>query len=265
MREIKNEELKILQLAILDSVDRFCRENGIHYWLDCGTLLGAIRHNGYIPWDDDIDIGMLRNDFNRFIREFKTEGNRYTVHCIDVDSSFCYPYAKVLDNNTVLYEPDQNGNKISVNIDVFVYDNAPDDNDALEKMFDRRDFYRSANVVRTTKIHPHGNLAVKIWKLLIVGGIRLFPRNYFARKMSQNAQKYAKERTERVGNFTSYTRTFCSRNVFDAFIDHAFEGRMYQIPIGYDEWLKSFYGDYMQLPPEEKRVSHHKFVAFVNE
>ena len=149
MREITTSELKELQLSILDSVDRFCRENGIHYWLDCGTLLGAIRHNGYIPWDDDIDIGMLRPDFNRFIREFHTEGNRYTAHCVENDSNFCYPYAKVLDNNTVLYEPDQNGNKIAVNIDVFVYDNAPDDNEMLEKMFDKRDFYRGASGIHT--------------------------------------------------------------------------------------------------------------------
>lgn len=68
MREILLDELKDRQIAILDVVDAFCRENNINYWLDSGTLLGAIRHGGYIPWDDDIDIGMLRPDYDRFWR-----------------------------------------------------------------------------------------------------------------------------------------------------------------------------------------------------
>ena len=77
MHSIEKEELKMLQINILCEVDDFCRKNGINYWLDCGTLLGAIRHNGYIPWDDDIDIGMLRSDYEKFLRTYPYKENRY--------------------------------------------------------------------------------------------------------------------------------------------------------------------------------------------
>ena len=74
MREIGVNELKLIQLEILDVVAKFCEERGINYWLNAGTLLGAVRHKGYIPWDDDIDLGMLRPDYDRFISEFDGRG-----------------------------------------------------------------------------------------------------------------------------------------------------------------------------------------------
>ena len=83
MKNISVEELKSVQIAILDVVSKYCDEHGIRYWLDGGTLLGAVRHKGYIPWDDDIDLGMLRPDFDRFIHEFNRYDSRYVVGCVE--------------------------------------------------------------------------------------------------------------------------------------------------------------------------------------
>lgn len=265
MRRIDREELKQIQLGILDRVSKFCEEENINYWLDCGTLLGAIRHGGYIPWDDDIDIGMLRGDYERFIHEFNAKDERYKTYCIDTRSDFYYCHGKVLDTNTVLYEPDEKGQKVSVNIDVFVYDNAPDDENELKKAFARRDLYRTLSLCRTQKVGFHSGLVKKAFIQMVSVMLKAFPKNYFIRKMSENAKRYNGIQTKRVGNFTSYSRTCCDRYVFDSFIAHEFEGKMYKIPIGYDEWLRAFYGDYMQLPPVEKRVSHHSFVAYVDD
>ena len=91
MREILLDELKDRQIAILDVVDAFCRENNINYWLDSGTLLGAIRHGGYIPWDDDIDIGMLRPDYDRFLAMFNKFNKQYQVFSVENDINFPYP------------------------------------------------------------------------------------------------------------------------------------------------------------------------------
>lgn len=141
MREILLDELKDRQIAILDVVDAFCRENNINYWLDSGTLLGAIRHGGYIPWDDDIDIGMLRPDYDRFLAMFNKFNKQYQVSSVENDINFPYPFGKVLDTHTVLYEPNEQGVKLAINIDIFVYDNAPEDDKLVERMYRKRDFY----------------------------------------------------------------------------------------------------------------------------
>lgn len=264
MKQVFGDELKKIQLEILDSVARFCEENHISYWIDSGTLLGAIRHKGYIPWDDDIDIGMLRKDYDRFAAIFNSKQTRYQFLCIENTPNFYLPYGKVCDPNTLLYEPDEDGYKLAINIDIFVYDNAPDDDSIVTKMYDIRDALRKKHDVKTQGKIKDRNLIKKTIKIFRRFCYRLlYPKNQII-KMVENSKKYADEPTTRVGNFTAYTRMVCNKNVFDEFIEVEFEKKRYKAPIGYDEWLKSFYGDYMKLPPEEKRISHHKFVAYAN-
>ena len=133
MKKITVEELKKFQLEILGVVADFCEKNNIKYWIDSGTLLGAIRHKGYIPWDDDIDVGMLREDYNKFSKIFNEKNNRYKFVCIENTPDLFVPHGKVCDTTTELYEPDETGHKTSINIDIFVYDNAPDDDKQVKK------------------------------------------------------------------------------------------------------------------------------------
>ena len=263
MKRINRDELKQIQLQILDAVAAFCEENDISYWLDCGTMLGAIRHKGYIPWDDDIDIGMLRPDFERLSALFNQENTtRFHFASIDSDENFPYVSGKVMDTETLLYEPDRKGTKLSVNVDIFVYDNAPDSDAALEKQYNVRDRYRLLHLLRTAKNKPHGNI---VRRSMVYGArffVKVFPKNFFVKKISKNSKKYNDTETKRVGNFTSFARITCDKSVFSSFTYAEFEGKQYRIPQGYDAWLRAFYGDYMQLPPEEKRVSHHTFEAY---
>ena len=109
MNEIKLDELKKIQLDILVFIDDFCEKNNINYWIDCGTLLGAVRHKGYIPWDDDIDIGMLREDYDKFMKIFNNccNNSKYKFISYETDKNWPFPFGKVLDITTVLYEPDK--------------------------------------------------------------------------------------------------------------------------------------------------------------
>lgn len=263
MREISSEEMRKIQLRILDVVTEFCDEHKIDYWLDSGTLLGAIRHKGFIPWDDDIDLGMLRPDYDKFIRSFNLKNDRYKAYSVENNENFYYPYLKVLDTQTVLYEMYENKNPISVNIDVFIYDNAPDDDAETEKMFKIRDKYTAWN---RRRIYPKEKMSGSLFRRLSARAIKelikVFPKNYFVKKIVSNSKKYVECETERVGNFTAISRVACSREVFREFTEAEFEGKTYKIPIGYDEWLTAFYGDYMQLPPEEKRKSTHSVKAY---
>ena len=257
---IDQEQLKHLQIEILDAVDTFCRRHNIRYWLDSGTLIGAVRHKGYIPWDDDIDIGMLREDYNRFVRDFNKENERYLLRCPENDRHWGYPWGKILDSKTVLCEPDENGMRSSVNIDLFVYDNAPDDDKMLSRMYDRRDRWM---YLRDTRLYSSFRQQRNPLKRLGILLVNLPKQGWIERRIVGNSQRLAHHNTSRVGNFTCVVRMVCPTSVFDHFTTVEFEGKQYPAPAGYDQWLRSIYGDYMQLPPEEKRVSHHHFVAWM--
>ena len=263
MRKIDAEEMKRIQLDILRYVHQWCITNDVHYWLDCGTLLGCIRHNGYIPWDDDIDIGMLRKDYETFCSEFNNQKSKYKVVCIDNDASFYQPYAKVLDTTTLLID---SGHRTCINIDVFVYDNAPNNDCLVKKMFDRRDRLRLMSGYQIS-YRPDANgkrgsqLAKKCFHIML----NLLPKGFFVKLQVYNCKRYNRSNTNRVGNFSSYSRNGCDKSVFNDFIYGSFEGFQFYIPIGFDKWLSSFYGDYMKLPPENQRISHHIFEAYIDE
>lgn len=266
MHQLNITELKRKQLEILDVTANFCAEHNIKYWLDGGTLIGAIRHKGYIPWDDDIDVGMLRQDYDKFTASFNEYNERCKVVCFENDSSFFVPFAKVMDTETLLYEPDEKGQKLCINIDIFVYDSAPDDEAAVHDMFRKRNIFHVCNVARQARIfqRPKGGILRRLCVYALRMAVRVFPRNYFVRKTIENAKRYVNEQTERIGNFVGVMRMTCSRRALASCIDGEFEGRHYRIPAGYDEYLREFYGDYMQLPPEEKRISTHIFKAYSN-
>lgn len=263
-KQINDKELRAIQLAILRTVADFCDAHDIKYWLDFGTLIGAVRHKDYIPWDDDIDIGMLREDYDRFMRLFNAENERYKFCSYETDKKFYFPFGKVLDTETVLYEPDRRGAKLAVNIDIFPYDNAPAPHSVkVARMFKTRD---RCNIGEVAKRH-HGKVRGGMLRRLAVAclrlWVRLFPRDRYVKKIVKNAKKYAGKVTGYVADFSgSQTYFVCDKSLFTAFTDGTFAGSTYKIPQEYDAVLRMTYGDYMQLPPEEQRVSHHKYEAY---
>lgn len=264
LRQLTIDELKTIQLDILGVTTKFCEEHGINYWLNAGTLIGAVRHKGYIPWDDDIDLGMLRADYDKFTAAFNKHNERYKVVCFENDNTFPFPFAKVMDTHTVLYEPDEKGRKLCINIDIFVYDNSPEDKAAENRMFMRRNCFYICNVARQARIlqRPKGNILRRMCVYALRSAVRLFPRNFFVRKTIENSKRYLNAETKCIGDFVGTRRMTCDKKVFDSFIDGEFEGRTYKIPVGYDEYLRELYGDYMQLPTPDERVSTHIFKAY---
>lgn len=263
MREMTLEEIRKTEIEILDVIAKFCDERNIKYWIDCGTLLGAIRHKGFIPWDDDIDTGMLRPDFDRFRSDFNGYNPRYKFHCFENGGKWPFFFGKVWDTETVI-----NINNTMLNhgvyVDVFIYDNAPDDDKALKIMFMKRDFLnlinqgRSSNILKYTKGNVFRRAFVYAARLIL----RLFPTYYFLKKFLENSRRYISEDTKRVAQFSAYAHMVCDKDVLYSFIDVEFECKKYKAPVGYDKWLRAFYGDYMQLPPVERRVRTHNFTAY---
>ena len=270
MRELDLEGHKKIQLEILDVVDKFCKEHDINYVLIGGTLIGAIRHKGYIPWDDDIDLVMLRPDYDKFLELFNKYNTRYRFECIENQPDFPRYWGRVSDTNTLLVDVEAKWDT-HIYADIFCWDNAPDDDKALRKMLLRKFIYRRLYLLQFFPVMQNSpNIIKRLCKIILSALIHMIPafilpKNYFAAKMVQNAKIYAHENTKRLGNFLGPQQTVVSREAFADFVDHEFEGKMYKIPSGYDEILRGLYGDYMQLPPEEERVTHHFFRAYVKD
>ena len=265
-KKIEVEEMKKIQVKILDYVNEFCSKNDIKYWLDCGTLLGAARHKGYIPWDDDIDLGMLREDYDKFIKIFNKDNNsNYKLHCYENDKNWAFTYAKIIDENTVLYEPNEKtGIKSGVFLDLFVYDNAPADDKELKKMYKKRVLYYKLNKLQVNKyFESEKKQKYNIIRYIIYYLFKLLPKQFFIKKSIKNQKKYINKYTGFIGNFSGVVGNIkCKKEIFSTFVKLEFEGKMYSVPAGYKEWLTAYYGNFMKLPPKEKRVTHHQFVAY---
>lgn len=258
MTLITLDELKKIQLDLLQKTADFCESNGLRYFLCGGTLIGAVRHKGYIPWDDDIDIAMPRPDYDQFVKTFNQPDNYYQVVNLDTCPDYEYAFAKVYDNRTILKELHYPGDTFGVYIDVFPADgvkNAAQINKIklLHKLLNtkRANYYNrtiSKKIVNT------------LGKLLLLP----FSARTIATWMDNEARKYAFCSLPKAGVIANPygPGEMVDKSVFDSDIYQEFEGRKYRIPIGYDTWLRSIYGDYMQLPPEEHRVSHHTFDAW---
>lgn len=263
-KELSSEELKKVQIGILDKVAEFCCENSITYFLSSGSLIGAIRHNGFIPWDDDIDLYMLRDDFERFTCEFKDPDNEFRVLSLYNTENYPYAYAKVDDNKTLLVEHVDHPFPIGVNIDVFPLDGVPDDAVLRKQYFKRIEKLRRKILLKNVSIDFNSrgilkNLALLVGKILLLSS----SVREIALKLDSIIDKHCNQ-TKYVCNLVmgnGYGTEF-RRVVTQGTCEVKFEGKMYTTMKGYDEYLRRTYGDYMQLPPEEKRVTHHAFNAY---
>ncbi len=257
---IDAEKLKDIQLSLLNSVATFCEENNIEYFLAYGTLIGAIRHKGYIPWDDDIDLVMMRKDYEKFVATFNNSHKDQKVYTSKNTSWFPFPYAKVSDETTVLKEENDNmTGTIGVNIDLFPLDYLPKDPKILKRMKFHYNILMLKSIRLNKKRSPIKNLILRSSKMLFKGK----NPNHIANQIEDIALSDY-EKTKIIGNivFTEKETDFAKASAFESSDMAEFEGRLYTIPQGSHEWLTNFYGDYMTLPPEESRVTHHTFTAY---
>lgn len=265
MKRIGIDELKRLQMDILDNIDVFCREHDIRYSMACGTLLGAIRHGGYIPWDDDIDIYMPREDYNRFEELFPEIYNGHLkLFSLKRSKDSMLAFAKVYDTRTVCHELTTRNVNPGVNIDIFPIDDVPDDEEewqAYNRMRRKNLLKLRHSGMRISSLHSF----VKNCGAIVLGIRYMFTNR---RRLAEYIDNIAQ-----LHNDKGYKRCFeCAmglnvirpfrKSLFDELIDIPFEGHTYKGFKDYDEFLSDVFGDYMILPPIEKRISYHTFNAY---
>lgn len=268
MRKITDsKELRQIQMNMLDYIDELCLHNDIKYSICGGTLIGAIRHKGYIPWDDDIDIMLTRDQYDKLITAISIDSSEHSVYSIlthTLDNNFKYPYAKIVDNRTIMHESIKGCKDYGVYLDIFPVDRVPDDDKALKKMLSDMKRFFNMLVIKRLKLSPNRTL----WKniTIIFSQIALFPisNDWIIRKMEALAQKYRGENTSRCGILVwGYgKKEIIPASVHETHTYLQFEDRRYKAVSDYHTYLKNVYGDYMQLPPENKRITHHDFLAW---
>ena len=257
MKPIGLSELKCIQLDILRNVSEYCEAKNIRYFIIYGTLIGAIRHKGYSPWDDDIDIAMPRPDYEKFIAGYSHDFYKTTDNY--KDAKYGLASAKVHDSRTIIKMDLYNIGDFGVFIDVF-----PIDGFASKWQIKAAQILQKIIKVKKVKINfTHGVIKnlVSIW-----GKALLVP--FSLRTLISLFDKISKMR-----NFESSDLCDCfssedvekevfPRLYFEKYEYATFEGEKFRIPAEYDRYLRQIYGDYMQLPPEDKRVAHHGMKAF---
>lgn len=260
---IEDEELKATILNILSDVADFCTRKQIRYYLVCGTALGAVRHNGFIPWDDDIDIGIPRPDYERFLAEYQSA--KYYLCSSKKDPNYPYPFAKVCDPRTELIEKIAHPYKLGVYIDVFPIDGLPSNPQKLKKHLKKIAWDQRL----LTWKRLDNNRKEKTKYKILHGFAKLFlafiPISFLVRKVDKHLSVYPYDSSENVGHLVTkayWGQDVKPRHIFEKPVPHKFEDRVFLLPGDYDMYLRLEYGDYMTLPPKEKQVSNHDFSAY---
>lgn len=257
----KMRKVQLIGLDLLLEFDRVCREHQLKYFLIGGTLLGAIRHKGFIPWDDDIDVAMLRKDYEQFLEIAPHEFSEpYFLQTPDTDPGYYFSYTKVRNSNTsaISYPFRYENFNQGIAIDIFPLDNARLED--LEERYTKIDHLileNSANMrrsnpnpteedLRRMAKYPYRN-PMEVWK-----------------EMDAEARRYEHEETEyvNIALCTIYVapKLCYAKNLFDDVANACFEGYMLSVPSGYQEVLKQQYADYMVYPSVEQRGTWHSSV-----
>ncbi len=258
------KQFKKKLIATFYEFDNFCKSHGIKYFAAYGTLIGAIRHKGLIPWDDDIDVWMLPEDYNKFCNlKGKVDGHYDIVDSRD-EGYWLYDLAKFVDTNTTLWEFESLPCITGIYIDVFPLA-ACSMPFAIEikKLYDKASY-----LVERSRMKHSNNELINIFRQHDWRELKFFIYDIICMPFMKNVWKrrhneYQNEIKNGKGDMLISYEAMCrEKNIFEKqwfenveFAD--FENIKITIPSGYDKILTQLYGNYMELPPEEKRISHH--------
>ena len=260
MKNLTHQEVQQEELNILLEFDRLCQKNHLRYSLAGGTLLGAVRHKGFIPWDDDIDVCMPRPDYEKLIEIFNDQANTELFFLSPTTEKMApYPYIKMQFRNVMIEEKGFNEVE-NLWIDIFPVDGLPEERRKLISVYRKSTFYRKLIIFDKWKsVQLYGGRHSK----LVASGILLFVRLYGNVRAVRNsiklAKKYKYEDSKYVGAVTWGCYGIGERMLkseYEKLVDVEFEGHTFKAMSCWDSYLTGIYGDYMQLPPEDKRVCH---------
>lgn len=266
-------EIQKVSFNILKEVAEVCESQGFRYFLMYGTLIGAVRHKGYIPWDDDVDIMMPRPDYERFLLYCAKNNNklgRYEIFNTRTTKDYIYGITRVSDPRYEIIKEERSENcGMGIFIDVYPYDGLGDDYNNALRLLEKTRFYCDSIISMTrndqsvtNQLNWKGKLAFIFHKLIRdLRGVK-----FYIRQLTNQTKLNNYDESFYVGPLMWYFETpqkvLFKRIDFDKYVMLPFESRTFRVPVNYHDILTQVYGNYMQLPPIEKQVYQHQYKAY---
>jgi len=264
-------EIQKVQLNLLSQFIEVCQKHGLRYYLFGGTCLGAIRHQGFIPWDDDLDVAMPRPDFNRLMQLTNEFKQPYFLQNVVTDKRYSYPYAKLRNSNTSFFEavfaPTHMNHGIW--IDIFPLDGMSRKPRATHVkslkpylLWFRWYFSYLGNSFHMPRMNKKFFLDILI-DIVTLPFVPFALGNWNARCISRSLQTIPYDKATLVGPYLTmyFNQEALPPDVFGDGVEVMFEGIMVKAPADFHRYLSHIFGDYMKLPPKEKQVGHHYHVG----
>ena len=264
MKEMSLKDVQGVSFGILTHFHNFCIKNGLKYSLGYGSLIGAVRHKGFIPWDDDVDIVMLRDDFERLCAEYK-DNDQYKLFCpqrqniYSVCARLCEMRRTFVETQSPLFKE-----STGIWIDIFPLDSIPDEQAECERFKENVNCAYKNVMRRRWRMRTCTNIKGMIGKIYLL--LRC-PRSimHYVNHHVKLCKQYEGVQTKRMACLSTSTysdRDYIPKELFTDVVELPFENTSICVMNGYDEWLQIIYSDYMQLPPIGKRVQTHNFHRF---
>ncbi len=268
-KQLSLDEIKQVELQILIEFRRICNELGLRYYLSGGTLLGAIRHKGFIPWDDDIDLAMPRSDFNKLIEFSRSYQNDTYKFLFVSQTGALLPYAKFVNVKTHIdakYAEDEMQQHLW--LDIMPMDGLPEDLNEVARIYKQAEYYRKIIGLCNAKLGEGKSAVKKLAKYVLKPLALIYGKDRAIANLNKLAMKYDYDSAKYVGAIT-WGLYGESEKMLKADIDKGhqvtFENEQFRSFSCWDSYLTALYKNYMQLPPMEKRINHEMIAWIENE
>ena len=270
-RELSLREIQLISLEICKKVDMICNENNFRYYLYGGSLLGAVRHKGFIPWDDDIDIVMPRPDYEKFLaymQENQEKIKPLKLYSFENNAKYPYMISRVSDERYILDVENEDDYGIGIFIDVYPWDGVGQTEEEVAERKGKAARNSSLFYLSTRQKCVKGNTK-SIKKLLIKPAAfvvaKVLGKNYFEKKLSKMATKYKYDESRYVGCLVwgiDGVRGIYPIEWMEPYTKLQFEDAQFRVPKEWEKALSKLFRNYMELPPKKDRVPHHGYRAF---